>query len=158
MATIDVENKKDTIFYTFYEHIYRMRGFVSPCKTCSIIYRGIKVYQCRVCVVCSNYHYCLRLRPIKFLYQARSTRSKRTIFSKFSNLNNLFTYHFGAEDADIGQFWWFFQTLLLILKNHFFYSIVCFLFFVVYFWVFFWGGVKERRISHFTFSIISFIF
>lgn len=54
MATIDVENKKDTILYTFYEHIYRMRGCVSPCKTCSIIYRGMKVYQCRVCVVCSR--------------------------------------------------------------------------------------------------------
>lgn len=32
------------------------------------------------------------------------------------------------------------------------------MFFILYY-IFFWGGgVKERRISHFTFSIISFIF
>lgn len=44
MVIIDVENKKDIIFYMFYEYVYRMRGFVFFCKICLIIYRGIKVY------------------------------------------------------------------------------------------------------------------
>lgn len=115
MATIDVENNFTRFMSTFTE----WKDVFLPAKPAQL-YTGEWKFTDVKCVWFVVTIIIVKIPADKILYQARSTRSKRTNFSKFSNLNNLFTYHFGAEDADIGQFWWFIQTLLLILKNHFF--------------------------------------